>query len=248
MSRYQPDNREAVQLGKRLEAPGRRLEALGKRPPRGVPGKSALIRRVRAADEPPRKRLPVGLIVLSLLLGASGGALGTLLLVERLGSQGNTNASGAEENMGGGGTDGGGSEHQAGPDSQITESPTNPYGTGAFDFPVDGDRVTSLFPTRGSATLPAGRALWILSQPDNDMLYTTSRAPLLVDTKGRWDVASVGIGRGDRDAGRTFDLLLVSASVGEIEAALNGRDWVEFAGLPRNTHQLARVTVELAAA
>jgi hypothetical protein len=123
---------------------------------------------------------------------------------------------------------------------------------GQFDTPGTGEDVESPVDLSGTASLPSDWNLWLLIQPPNNRLYTTSDDPILVDERGEWQLQGAGVGRGDRDAGRTFTFMLAASpkNADGIANALRtrpaGRRSAELPALPSGAVALDRVRVSLA--
>jgi hypothetical protein len=129
-------------------------------------------------------------------------------------------------------------------------APTSPPTLVRFQVPQEGDTVASPFLARGTAELPPNTTLWLLTQPADGVYYPVGAEPVAVDADGRW-VASVGIGRGERDIGLAFDLHAVIApasgsSLAEAVAQASGTgSSARFVSLPADVKTAARVHVIL---
>jgi hypothetical protein len=122
----------------------------------------------------------------------------------------------------------------------------------SFTFPEDGDDVESPFYAQGAAKIPQDYSLWILTRPENNLFYTNNLKPLLTDSEGKWEYR-MGIGQGEKDKGRRFDLFLVGGIAGEtelereVQKRLDDDDEgaIELKTMPQGVEILDRVKVTL---
>lgn len=114
-----------------------------------------------------------------------------------------------------------------------------------FAYPADGQSVVSPLVPRGTATIPAGQALWLLLKPaGDDTIYVTTDSEVAVDPTGFWD-SNLHLGRGPCDVNRQFRLMLVTAPHGgvieqEIPKRAPGQYSVRLTSVPDDT-QVRRV-------
>ncbi len=119
-----------------------------------------------------------------------------------------------------------------------------------FHVPQEGDTVASPFLARGTAERPPNTALWLLTQPPDGAYYPVGMEPVAVDASGEW-VASVSIGRGERDIGLAYDLHAVvvpasGSSLAEAVAQASGTgSSARFDSLPADIIPAARLHVIL---
>ncbi len=129
-------------------------------------------------------------------------------------------------------------------------APASPSTSVRFHVPQEGDTVASPFLARGTAEPPPNTALWLLTQPPDGAYYPVGMEPVAVDASGEW-VASVSIGRGERDIGLAYDLHAVvvpasGSSMAEAVAQASGTgSSARFDSLPADIIPAARVHVIL---
>jgi len=86
---------------------------------------------------------------------------------------------------------------------------------GHFDEPDERDTVPTGLTLSGTATIPNDMSLWLLIEPPDNLLHTTTPHPLRIQQHGLWEVQGVGIGRGPRDIGNSFRFVLVAVPTRE---------------------------------
>ncbi len=135
------------------------------------------------------------------------------------------------------------------PDGLVEEDPT-----GQFDQPDNGETVASPLTVTGTADIPDGMSLWVLIQPPDNRLYTTDPSPVQLSRNGEWLVQGIGIGRGEKDIGRSYTLYLVAVpEKGDpVLEALRNKDPNRTSGqldrLPREAKKLDDVRLQLGSA
>ncbi|WP_420122030.1 helix-turn-helix domain-containing protein [Nakamurella sp.] len=82
--------------------------------------------------------------------------------------------------------------------------------------PLDRQAVQSPLVVRGVATVAPDQRLWLLVHPVRDTrYYVSSDTPISIEPTGRW-ATRPRIGRGPRDEGYEFDLILIVSPVGGV--------------------------------
>ncbi len=131
--------------------------------------------------------------------------------------------------------------------------PPDVQASGNIVDPQPGQAVVSPIDVRGVASTLEDQVLWVLVKPRNNHYYTvtTDPGPVDVDARGKWIVRTVGLGKGAKDKGKPYDLVLVVAPRAGSEladaVARKGSRMAADLGqqLPIDTQELDRVTVTL---
>lgn len=119
-----------------------------------------------------------------------------------------------------------------------------------FAYPADGQSVVSPLVPRGTATIPAGQALWLLLKPaGDDTIYVTTDSEVAVDPSGFWD-SNLHLGRGACDENRQYRLMLVTAPHGgvieqEIPKRPLGQYSVRLKSVPEDTQIWKAINITL---
>jgi DNA-binding XRE family transcriptional regulator len=135
------------------------------------------------------------------------------------------------------------------PDATPATATPSPSTHASFQVPLEGEEVASPFLARGTAELPPDTALWLLTQPPDGAYYSVGTEPVALES-GDW-VASVSLGRGERDVGLAYDLhaVIAPASGSSLTAAVSQAEGTgssaRFDSLPADVTHVARVHVIL---